>query len=159
RAFADLPRDGNLVATIVQLAELCALLRDAPRARLLAPLLAPHVDRHVLIGLGAGSLGSAARAAGLLALTTGDAEAAVPLLDRALADNVRLGARLWVVRTRFDLARALEERASAGDAVRAAALREEAQREAEGLGMKRLAADAASVSPPAHATTPPTAES
>src|SRR4029453_2562669 len=79
RAFADLPRDGNFIATVVQLAELVALLDDAPRARLLVPLLAPHVDRHVLIGLGAGTLGSAARAAGPLPLTArGPAPAAAP---------------------------------------------------------------------------------
>src|SRR5262249_30176663 len=141
------------------LAELAALLRDAPRAELLATLLAPYVDRHVLIGLGAGTLGSAARAAGLLALTAGDADTAVPLLDRALADNVRLGARLWVARTRFDLARALEARGGGGDAARAAALREEAAREAEGLGMMRLAADAARSSLPGGATTTPAAGS
>src|SRR5262245_1063230 len=159
RAFTDLPRDGNFMATVVQLAELAALLRDPPRAKLLAPLLAPHVDRHVLIGLGAGSLGSAARAAGLLALTAGDADAAVPLLERALADNVRLGARLWVARTRFDLARALEARARADDATRAAALRAEAGRDAEGLGMTRLAADAARSSPPGPTTVAPAAVS
>src|SRR4030095_14272754 len=78
----------------------------------------------------------------------GDADAAVALLERALADNVRLGARPWVARTRFDLAHALEARGNAGDAARSAVLRDEAHTEADGLGMTRLAADTARSSPP-----------
>jgi tetratricopeptide (TPR) repeat protein len=140
--FTDLPRDGNFLASVAQLAELTALLHDAPRARLLAPLLAPYAGRHVIVGLGAGSLGSAARACGLLAATAGDVDAAVQHLDEALAANVRLGARGWAARTQLDLARVLAARGCPGDGERAAALRAEAGREAAALGMTRLAAAA-----------------
>jgi hypothetical protein len=153
REFADLPRDGNFIATVAQLGELTALLDDPGRARLLLPLLAPHAARQIVVGLGASSLGSASRALGLLAATAGDLDAAVGHLDDAIAANARLGAPGWVARSRLDLARVLTRRNGAGDAARAAALRAEARRDAAALGLIRLAVEAEGTDMPAAHTT------
>ena len=143
--FADLPRDGNFIATVCQLAELVAMLRDAPRARLLAPLLAPFAERHAVIALSAGSLGAVARFCGLLAETCGELDAAIAHYEHALAANARFGARVWLTRTQIDCARALCARDRAGDRERAGGLLDAAASTATELGLLRLGAQAAAL--------------
>jgi tetratricopeptide (TPR) repeat protein len=142
--FTDLPRDGNFIATVCHLAELVALLRDAPRARLLAPLLAPFAERHVIVAVCAGSLGSAARYCGLLAETSGELDSAIEHFEHALAANARFGTRVWLARTQLDCARALCARAGRGDRERAARLLDEAATHAAELGLLRLGEQVAS---------------
>src|SRR5262249_42483601 len=75
--FRDLPRDGNLLSTYANIAQVCALL-DAPGfAEPLMLLLAPHVDAVIVPAYAAGCLGSAARYAGLLAHTLGQIDEAI----------------------------------------------------------------------------------
>src|SRR5262249_25034396 len=75
--FRDLPRDGNLLGTYANLAQVCALLDEPRFAEPLVPLLAPHVDTVVILATTVGCLGSAARYAGLLAHTLGQFDPAV----------------------------------------------------------------------------------
>ena len=138
RDFTDLPRDGNFIITVCQLAELIALLGDAERARVLAPLLAPFADRHVVMGVCAGSLGAAARFCGLLAETSGDLDGAIAHYEHALAANARFGTRVWLAQTELDCARALCARAGRGDRERAARLLDESASHAAELGLLRL---------------------
>lgn len=146
RGFAELPRDGNFLPAVFELAEVAAALGDADAAAALLPLVEPLAERAVVIGMSAACLGSAARAVGLLAHTAGRSDAAVAAFERALLANARLGALPALAHTQLDLAAVLDAR---GETARASALRDEAAATAERLGMTavtaRLAASAAPV--------------
>ena len=144
--FRDLPRDGNLLGTYANLAQVCALL-EAPRfAEPLLPLLAPHVDAVVVPAYTACCLGSAARYAGLLAHTLGQLDDAVVYFEKALATNERIGALPQLAHTQRELARSLRARGKGGDRGRIAGLEAATAATAARLGLvalqQRLAADA-----------------
>jgi hypothetical protein len=143
--YRDLPRDGNLLATYANLAQLCALL-DAPSfAEPLVPLIAPHVDAVIVPAFAAGCLGSAARYAGLLAQTLGRPEEATAYFEAALATNERIGALPLLAHTQRELASILRARGARGDRDRASTLEAAAAATAARLGLvglqRRLAAD------------------
>ena len=104
--FRDFPRDALWLFAMALLAELCALLGDARRARLLYDLLAPFEGRNV-ISLGVAYLGPVARYLGLLAMTTGEAERALGHLETARSATRRTGALPMEVLTTLDTAEVL----------------------------------------------------
>lgn len=133
--FADLPRDGLWLVAIAQLAELCALLDDAGRARRLYELLAPYEGRHV-VAMGAGYHGPVARYLGLLAATVGEAERALGHLETARSAAERMGARPAAALAALDAAVVLARRGSSGDAERARSLVQRAADDAARMGME-----------------------
>ncbi len=74
----------------------------------------------------------------MLAAIAGRNDEAIERLTEAVALNQRAGALPWLARSRFELAKALAERAAEGDADRAGALLADASRTAEELGMASL---------------------
>jgi hypothetical protein len=140
--FDDIPRDALWLVAMSLLAELCALLDDRPRARLLYELLVPYEGRSV-VSMGSAYLGPVARYLGLLAMTVGDAERAIGHLETARSGAERMGARPTVVLTALDAAEVLVRRNAAGDAARAAALVDGVELDAGRIGMAGAAARAA----------------
>jgi tetratricopeptide (TPR) repeat protein len=119
--FDDIPRDRLWLVAMSLLAELCALLDDRPRARLLYELLVPYEGRNV-VSMGAVYLGPVAHYLGLLAMTIGETERALGHLETARSAAERMGARPTAVVTALDTAEALVRRGAPGDARRARAL-------------------------------------
>lgn len=145
--FVDFPRDDNFVAGLAGVAELCACLGDAARARLLYDLLLPFADRLIVLNAAISCFGPVSRTLGLLAATAGDWQAAERHFARALASCERLGARPMLARTSVNLAAMLLRRDALGDGegtdrVRARALLNQAAGEAAAMGMVYLGAEA-----------------
>ena len=132
--FEDVPRDALWLVAMAQLAELCTLLDDRPRAHRLYELMIAYEGRNV-VSMGAVYLGPVARYLGLLAMTTGEDERALGHLETARSAAERMGARPIVVLTALDAAEVLARRAAAGDAPRARALVLRVAGEAAHLGM------------------------
>jgi DNA-binding SARP family transcriptional activator/tetratricopeptide (TPR) repeat protein/energy-coupling factor transporter ATP-binding protein EcfA2 len=105
--YEDIPPDGDWMITTVLLAQLCADLEDAERARQLYRLLTPYADGNVVIGLAAVCQGAAGRYLGALARTLGDPELARAHLEQALALNAAMHAPVHVAHTQLDYARLL----------------------------------------------------
>jgi tetratricopeptide (TPR) repeat protein len=139
RGFGDIPRDGNWMIAMTQLAELCSALGDASRSAQLYDLLLPFNDVNVVIGIGALCEGSAARYLGLLAACTGARLEAATHFERALAANEALRAPLHIANTQLDYAVLLGRAGTASRLIDAAA------RSAEELGSAALAARAAAL--------------
>ena len=140
--FGDIPRGATWLPALSMLAELCALLDDGPRARLLYELLAPYEGRNV-VSIGAAYLGPVARYLGLLAMTAGSDERALGHLETARSAAARMSARPTAVLTALDTAEVLARRGAPGDAQRGAALVQSVAAEAERLGMGGAARRAA----------------
>ncbi len=142
--FAGLRRDFLYPASLAWLSRLVGHLRDAERAKQLQTLLRPFAARNIVVSLYApGCLGSAEAYLGLLADTIGDREAAVRHLEAAVAANARMGARPFLARTQYWLARFLRTRDAAGDRERVADLLAAARETAEACGMSVLLHDIA----------------
>lgn len=102
--FARLPRDSNRVLSLGLLAEACVLVGDAEVAGQLGLALEGYQSTNlVLVGSGTW-LGPADRLLGLLAITAGEHERGVGLLEAALAQSRRIEAPIFVARTLCDLA-------------------------------------------------------
>jgi DNA-binding SARP family transcriptional activator len=97
------------------LAEASAGLDDATRAGVLHHALDPYADRLGVSGLGGISMGPVSLYAGIAARVSGDSEAAIRLLDRAVTDSSRYGMRAYEARARNELAAALTARGTADD--------------------------------------------
>lgn len=113
RDFRSIPRDVVWLNAMTYLAETCALLADAARARALAESLAPYGNRLVLIDRGLACKGSVLRFLGLLAATIGDLDSADRHLRLALAKHEAMDAGPLADRTRRDLAEVARRRRSA----------------------------------------------
>jgi DNA-binding winged helix-turn-helix (wHTH) protein/tetratricopeptide (TPR) repeat protein len=137
--FEDLPRDTSWLTTVGLLAEVAALLNDAPRARLLATLLAPYADRAIVVGPALAVTSSVARPLALALATCADFTGAERCFEQALVTERRLGARCLTTRTRQQYAALLAERDGAGDRERARELASEALSAAESIGMQGVA--------------------
>ena len=140
--FAEIPRDATWLTTIGLLAEVAAFLGDAPRARLLASLLAPYADRMIVVGPSLSVTSSVARILALAHAAFGDFEGSEQHFERALAADQRFGARCLATRTKQQYAAMLAGRERAGDRDRARALAAEALSAAESIGMRAVAARA-----------------
>jgi tetratricopeptide (TPR) repeat protein len=119
-----LPRDMLWMTSMSVLAQVCALVGDEARARVLYDRLLPHRDRNVMVGI-ANCMGSAERYLGLLATVLGDHAAAEAHFDTALERNAAGGLDHVFTMARNDYAAMLETRNGPGDALRAAQLRAE----------------------------------
>ncbi len=105
---ADIPRDGEWLATISLLARTGARIGASERAGELCALLEPHAEQAVIAGRGAICLGPVSRSAGLAAATAGRRDAAVAHLEHALAMARRWGAEPMVAGIELELAEVLE---------------------------------------------------
>jgi DNA-binding SARP family transcriptional activator len=103
-AFGELPRDGNWIAALCVLTELCVRLGDPHRAESLYALLLPFADLNVTVALAIGCLGSAERYLGLLAAISGRPERAIGHFERAIEANAALQAPVILAHTQLDLA-------------------------------------------------------
>lgn len=139
--FDAIPDDVVRPYALCGTAEAVALLGDGPRAEVLIDLLRPLAGRAAMIGLAAYH-GAVDRYLGLLAITAGRFDDAVADLRQALVMHERMGARPWVARTQFDLARALVARGSAGDREEAVRLLNAALETANAIGMPKLVEEA-----------------
>ncbi len=152
--FEDIPRDPGWMAAMVLLSEVCAYLRDVPRARRLYVLLAPYADRNATLDVHV-CYGSVAHYLGLLAATMRDDRQAEVHFDAALRRNLAMGATLWATRSRAHYAALLLERDRDNDRARAAELCALAQASATALGLRALAVQVAALSAAATASAPP----
>ncbi len=129
--MAEIPRDGEWLATVALLVRTGARLGDSRRTAALGLLLEPYADRAVIAGRGAICLGPVSRFAGLAAAAGGRRSDAVRYLEQALAIARRWGAEPMVAGIQLELAdvlcAAVAGTASAGaDHARALELRAEA---------------------------------
>jgi hypothetical protein len=120
------------MAAIVEVAVIEA---DVAVAREAYELLVPFADLPVMPSLGVICLGSTERFLGLAARATGDTDAAVTHLERAIAADRRLGNRPLAAIASADLASTLARRGRVGDGARSAGLWDGAIRDAESMGM------------------------
>jgi hypothetical protein len=159
--FTELPRDGNWLAAMVNLAEVAHGVDDTDCARHLYDLLRPHAASAAVVAA-AVCLGSVERYLGMLAVTLGHLDAAAAHFEAALVAHVRLDAPVYRARTAFAYARLLRRRAKPGDAERAAVLLADAQATAEAFGMvallREMREEAAVPERPALVPRPSTAE-
>lgn len=141
---------GIAVAGLAYLAEAAVTLGDVEAARALRPALAARAGEVLMVANLVACLGAAERLEGMLAATEGDHEAAVALLETAIARDAELGFATWVAWGAHGLARALRGRGAPGDRERAAQLDARASQMAERHGLAALAARvAAAAAPPA----------
>ncbi|MGH7645023.1 MAG: hypothetical protein ACREMR_05505, partial [Gemmatimonadales bacterium] len=105
--FADIPRDGNWLVAMAQLAEVCAFLGDTDRAVLLHGLLQPYAGRQIVVGAAIVCRGAVEHYLGLLAATAGASAAAEGYFAAALEMHERLGARIYAMRTLTEWGRTL----------------------------------------------------
>jgi tetratricopeptide (TPR) repeat protein len=150
-ALEAFPPHGWAVPTLALLTEARDALRHAPAevtgqldlellTERLQRLLRPHLDEFMLAGWPVALVGPTARSAGLVALASGDPASALDLFDRAA--RLAGSARPQRARLSFDQARAWLRLNSAGARSRAEGLLRRSLRDAESLGMARLAAQA-----------------
>lgn len=140
--FEDLPRDFLWMTALVLLAPVCLRLGDGARATRLYELLLPYAELNVIANPGGWFCwGSAHGALGALASARGDDDAAERHLERAIAENHRLGARVWAITWQQELASLRLERGRDRDG-RAREQLAQALAAAEQIGMQHVAARA-----------------
>jgi len=134
----DLPDDFTTPTALTHLAELCANLDDAPRAKVLYPKLKPLSGRLVVMPRAALVLGPADFFLGRLAAAAGQLEAAEAHLGAAVALAERLRARPALARAHAALADLLADRGDAADRVACREHASQAHTLARTLGMAPL---------------------
>jgi tetratricopeptide (TPR) repeat protein len=112
--FAGIPRKMTWLGCMVVLAEICAQLGDAGRAKVLYDLLLPYASRNPLLTWHV-CFGSARHYLGRLALTMSRVDEAIDHFEAATRANQLLGAQLWVVTNQYYWAEALMVRNKSGD--------------------------------------------
>jgi tetratricopeptide (TPR) repeat protein len=142
--FTNYPYDILWLTGMALSAEVCAELDDAPRAAVLAHLLAPYADQFVTAGP-VGCFGSVARYLGRLAATVGRLDEADAHFAAAAAAHTRIGAPAWLARTQLDWAALLLTRQHHGDIQTAARLLGQAQATARQLALNTLERRAATL--------------
>jgi hypothetical protein len=135
-AFITVPEDESWLLNMYELAEVCAFLRDGPRAETLVSLLAPYETR-VVTGL-AIVFGAVAHVIGLLETVLARWDDAARHFDLALGIGRLMEARPWVARTQSEYARMLLLRGREGDCEQARNLLDAALTSARALDMPIL---------------------
>jgi tetratricopeptide (TPR) repeat protein len=135
RGFEDVPRDGNWLITTALLAEACAQLGDAERAKQLYELLRPYTLRTVVVASAVAWHGPVSYCLGLLAATTGQWKDAAAHYEDALDAAARAGALPGLARTKQAYGTALLAAGRPGDRARAERLLNEARTAFDELGM------------------------
>jgi tetratricopeptide (TPR) repeat protein len=115
--FTRVPRDPPWILTMPTCAAVCAYLGDRARAPVIFDQLVPCASQFVFT-LG-GSLGAMAYYLAILASTFGDFDEAERRFADAAATHERIGAPIWLARTRLEWARMLINRGRPGDAEQA----------------------------------------
>jgi hypothetical protein len=105
---STVPEDRHTLVTVAAIGEAASIVGDLPKVRAAAAALAPYADRMIPIAMGVASWGPVARELGLLAVATGDLEAAVHHFERGLALASALGATPWIAWCTIDLIEAEE---------------------------------------------------
>lgn len=129
------------LATLFSTVEAAYVVGDAEIAREAAALLEPHADLPVIGSLGVTCVGSVRRSLGLAAVTVGDVDRGIAVLEEAVAANERLGNRPLAAITQADLAVVRADRAHPGDIAAAVDLLDQAIREADAMGLAVRAAE------------------
>jgi hypothetical protein len=135
--FANFPYDIHWLTGMALSAEVCAELGDAPRAAVLARLLAPYADQFVAAGP-VSCFGSVARYLGRLAATMGRLDEADTHFATAATAHTRIGAPAWLARTQLDWAALLLTRQHHGDVQMATDLLDQALTTARQLDLNTL---------------------
>jgi hypothetical protein len=133
----DVAQVAMFPSAVVELADVVSRIGDVERAAQVLPLL----ESSTWPGAGWGTVGylwqGPLRAwIGSLLLVLGRPDEAIVALEDALSTALLAGARPIGAHLRCELARALLQRRSAGDAAKAAELLDSAEGEAKGLGMQ-----------------------
>jgi tetratricopeptide (TPR) repeat protein len=136
RGLDDVRRDQNWLFCMGALAEACGRVGNASLARDVYDLLRPHADRFVVLGDGYAVWCSVEQSLGILARTTGRAEA-IWHLARALRAERTVGARPVAARTEYEYGLALLGGSESAEEARAHLL--VALESARELGMAALA--------------------
>jgi class 3 adenylate cyclase len=137
--FAEMPYDSNWLCGIAIFAEACGQLGDARAASALHRLLAPW--REQIAFNSATTWGAVERHVGNMERVLGRLDLAEDCLTRAAELCERIGAPIWLARTRVDLARVLLDRG--GAAAQADTLLRQALGTAADLGCDGIARHAA----------------
>ena len=137
-ALMGLPADARRGLTLSYLAEVCARLSDAARAKWLYDELLPYRDNMILAPVATVCCGAAGRYLAMLASTMGDWTTAEEHFETALALDERMHAWPWLAHTQYEFAGLLLRRGRADDRIRASALVAAAAEAAERLGMLTL---------------------
>ncbi len=137
RHFAAVSADAHYAFSLACLVETAAFLHDATRANELLRLLEP-IGHGVVANITA-LHGAVAHSCAVAALTAGDEDRAIELLETALLRHVAFGAFAWATASRDVLAGALARRGRAGDAERVLRLRREVATAATTFGLRRWA--------------------
>ena len=147
--FAQFPRGTAWLNAHYLLAMTCWHLRDASRAEILYPLLAPYAGRIAVASPLVVLLGPIDECLGALAAVLGHFDAAEAHFTAALALAERMRALPWQAQIRAEWAGALSARSGPGDRERARALLGEAEALAGTMGMAlRLGGNAPESEPP-----------
>jgi predicted ATPase/class 3 adenylate cyclase len=141
--FASFPYDPNWLVGLCLYAETCGQLGDRAAAAALEPKLAPWMGQ---IAFNSATVwGFVARHAGVLDRVLGRHDRAVERLQQAATLHERIGAPLWLARTRLDLGHTLLARGGVGDAESGLRLLDKALAAAEELGCATIAQRAAAL--------------
>ena len=136
--FDSVPQDALTALCLVYLAEVCAFLGDAGRAKVLYQRLLPWDGQNVVVPGGVAYYGSAPRYLGLLAATMGLWEAAESHFLTAAQMDAAMEATTWLSHTQHDYAKMLLSRNGPGDREQAVSLIEEATLACQASGMRTL---------------------
>jgi tetratricopeptide (TPR) repeat protein len=139
--LGTIPQNSAWLATLFTTVEAAYATGDVDVAREAAELLRPYADMPVLGSLAVVCLGSARRSLGLAAVTVGDVDEGIELLEAAIVDNERLGNRPLAALTVADLAQIRSIRGRPGDRDAAVELFDRAIREADALDLPVRAAE------------------
>jgi hypothetical protein len=135
RGLGQLPYSSTWLATQALVVETAYLLGDAQTAAEAGELIAPFAHLPVMPSLAVVCLGSAERALGLSAMTTGRVDAAIHHLEAAVSADRQLGNRPVRALTQHTLAAALQLRGHPSDLMRADQLAREADDRARRIGI------------------------
>jgi tetratricopeptide (TPR) repeat protein len=136
--FTGLPRDGNWLNMVDELARVCAFLGDAQRAAQLYDMLRPYATRNIVISFADGCNGAVACYLGILATVLARWPEAEEHFRAAVRMNQRFQARPFIAHTQYEYARMLLMRDQPGDHEQAGQLLHQALSIAQELGMKNL---------------------
>ena len=137
--FTDIPVDSGRLFSLAVRSEVCALLGDRERAALLLDLLEPYRADSIMQPIRLVYTGPVTFLTGMLRRLLGQHDAALADLDAALASALRVGARPYVARARYEQAATLAARRGPGDLDVARTAVEEAEALSVELRMVRVA--------------------
>jgi tetratricopeptide (TPR) repeat protein len=133
--FEQLPHDAARIQNVTFLAQVCAILRDAPRAEQLYDVLRPFEGR-VIVFAPVLVWGPASHFLGLLAATAGREDLAKRHFEDALATSTRMGTKQWLARTQLAYAQLLVGAKGEPDRSRAIQLLQQSVRIGDKLRMR-----------------------